>query len=236
MAESNGSAIPEFMRPVVVDEPPPSARIVAEDAVLALNASMMQLYDASLDAFKTNMRDRVPIILALFNGEGGQMILYRPGQAAEVAPPVPIVYQLAKSVGHSTMAIYEIVAPYLSDPHGNQLWRGPLRMYRTLNQTALERVGDLDISDEDRTVLRTIVERNVAFMDQCLARGGYSYAEIEEYIRGTTALSIKAIGISSGAQVGHWMNVIEGWKNELAGVSGLCSLPACHLLWCLMFV
>ena len=23
---------------------------------------------------------------------------------------------------------------------------------------------------------------------------------------------------------------------HLAGVSGLCSLPACHLLWCLMFV
>src|SRR5246127_4688699 len=164
MAESNGSAIPDFMRPVVADEPPASARVVAEHAVLALNESMILFYEASLAKFKQNMRDRVPIILALFTGEGGQMILYRPGHAAEVAPPVPIVYQLAKSVGHSTMAIYEIVSPHLSDAYANQLWRPPLEMYRTQNHTALNSLGALDISEEDRSVLRTILERNLAFI------------------------------------------------------------------------
>src|ERR1700677_2073509 len=99
MAESNSSAVPEFMCPVVSDEAPASARVVAEHAVLALNASMMQFYDVSLTKFKQNMRDRVPVILALFSGEGGQMTLYRPGHAPEPAPPVPIAYQLAKSVG-----------------------------------------------------------------------------------------------------------------------------------------
>ncbi|MDQ1553663.1 MAG: hypothetical protein QOK46_741, partial [Microbacteriaceae bacterium] len=97
MAETNG-ALPDFMRPVV-DDTPTSARVVAEHAVLALNTSMMGLYDISLETFKQNMRDQVPIIVALFSGQGGQMILYRPGKAPEVAAPVPIVYQLAKSVG-----------------------------------------------------------------------------------------------------------------------------------------
>src|SRR5690242_6738090 len=71
----NGGTVPEFLRVVVADEKPASARAVAEQAVLALNSSMLRLYDESLEKFKQNMRDRVPIILALFSGAGGQMIL-----------------------------------------------------------------------------------------------------------------------------------------------------------------
>src|SRR3954452_3732051 len=146
MAKSNGSAVPEFMRQVVADEPPVSERVVAEHAVLALNASMMRFYEDSLIKFKQNMRDRVPIILALFSGEGGQMILYRPGHAPEVAPPVPLVYQLAKSIGHSTMAIYEVVSPDLTDAFANQLGRPPIETYRAQNQTALNGLEALDVS------------------------------------------------------------------------------------------
>src|SRR4051812_7177336 len=98
MAETTGNGIPEFMNLILDDDQPVSARVVAERAVLALNESMLSLYETSLAKFKQNMRERVPIILALFTGQGGQMILYRPGQDPEVAPPVPILYQLAKSV------------------------------------------------------------------------------------------------------------------------------------------
>jgi len=212
---SSAGAVPEFLRVVVADEKPASTRDVAEQAVLALNSSMMALYEHSLIKFKQNMRDRVPIILALFTGQGGQMILYRPGRPPEIAPPVPIVYQLAKSVGHSTMAIFEILSPYLSNPQANQLWRAPLAMYRAQNQSALDGLGALDLSEDERTILQTILQRNLSFMDQCLSKGTYSYGEFEQYIRGTTPYSVKTIGIGSGAQVGHWMKVVEGWKKEL---------------------
>jgi len=208
-------AIPDFLRVVITDEKPASPRSVAEQSVLALNSSMMRLYDESLVTFKQNMRDRVPIILALFSGQGGQMILYRPGHAPEVAAPVPIVYQLAKSVGHSSMAIYQVVAPFLSNPTANLSWRAPLQAYRTQNQTALDSLAALDISNDDRAVLRAILERNLAFMDECLASGAYNYDGLEKYIRGCTPFSIKTIGIASSAQVGHWMKVVEDWKNRL---------------------
>ena len=215
MTESNAYAVPDFMRPVVADEPPATERAVAEHAVLALNDSMLNLYDASLAKFMANMRDQVPIILALFTGEGGQMTLYRPGRQPEVAPSVPLVYQLTKAVGHSSMAIYEIVAPYMSNAHANHLWRPPLEMYRTQNRTALEGIDALDISDSTREILREILQINLAFMDQCLAQGGYSYADIEKFVRDTVPHSFEAIGVASGAQVGHWMDVVEGWQNEL---------------------
>jgi hypothetical protein len=215
MTELKDSAVPDFMRPVVADEPPVSARAVAEEAVLALNASMLTLYDASLVKFMQNMRDQVPILLALFSGQGGQMILYRPGQPPEFAASVPIIYQIGKSVGHSSMAIYEIVAPYVFDAHANQLWRAPLAMYRTQNQSALESLDALDVPDDVRTLLRGVLEQNLTFMDNCLTKGGYSYRDVEDYVRGTVPLSHKLIGVSSGAQVGHWMKVVEDWKNEL---------------------
>lgn len=215
MTHSDSSAVPNFMRPVVADEPPASAQAVAEHAVLALNASMLSLYDASLAKSMQNMRDQVPIILALFTGEGGQMILYPPGRDPIVAPPVPILYQLAKSVGHSTMAIYEIVYPYLSDARANQLWRPPLEMYRTQNQTALDALDALDISDDDRDVLATILRRNLVFMDQCLTDRGYSYTDVEAFIRATVPTSVKTIDIGSSAQVKHWMEVVESWQKQL---------------------
>lgn len=215
MAEPLRGGVPEFMYPVVGETPTASARDVAEHAVLALNQSMLTLYDASLETFKKNMRDRVPIILALFTGQGGQMILYRPGRPAEVAPSVSIVYQLAKSVGHSTMAIYEVVSPYLSDAYANQMWQAPMEMYRAQNQTALNSLGALDISGDERALLRTILEHNLAFMDECIARGGYSYEDVQKFIRDTVPHSVKTIGVGSSAQVAHWMTVLEGWQQEL---------------------
>ena len=89
MHAGNGIAIPDFLRIVVAEDEPASDRAVAEQAVLALNSSMMVIYDEALAKYKRNMRQRVPIILALFTGEGGRMILYRPGHEPLVADPVP---------------------------------------------------------------------------------------------------------------------------------------------------
>lgn len=88
-------------------------------------------------------------------------------------------------------------------------------MYRTQNQTALDSVGALDLSDDDRAVLRDILERNLAFMDECLSTGRYTYEGLETYIRGCTPISVKTIGIGSSLQVGHWMQVVEEWKTRL---------------------
>lgn len=207
--------IPDYMRPVVVAEPPAGAQLVAEQAVLALNDSMMRHYEASLAKFTGNLLSQAPVILAMFSGQGGQMILYRPGHEPLRAPSVPLVYQLTKSVGHSSMAIYEIVSPYLSNASGNQLWRAPLETYRTENRLALAGLDDLDIPDDARSVLRQILELNLTFMDTCLADGDFAAADIQAFVRSTVPHAFKAIGIASGAQVGHWMSVLEQWQQDL---------------------
>lgn len=212
---ANGAAVPDFLRVVVADEKPVSDRAAAEQNVLALNSMMLSYYDQALAKYTRNMLDRAPIILALFTGEGGNMILYRPGHPPLVADKVPLVYQLAKSVGHSSMAIYQILVPYLAHPE-NPAWRGPLQLYRAQHQLAAESLDALAVSEEQRDVLRAIVSRNIAFMDDCLERETFTYEAVEYFIRDCAPFSVKTIGIAAPTQVAHWMSVLDGWK-ELLG-------------------
>ncbi len=209
-----GGDVPDFLRVVIADRKPASERAVAEQNVLALDTSMMDIYEGSLAQYKRNMRDRVPIILALFSEAGGRMILYRPGHEPLVAEPVPIVYQLAKSVSHSSMAVYQLVAPYLADP-SDKSWRGPMQVFRTRCQTALESLDGLDLSADDRAILQAILKHNLAFMDECLKAGTFTAEQLENFARGCAPYFGKTIGIAARAQVAHWMEVVAGWKTLL---------------------
>src|SRR5205085_4445614 len=82
-------------------------------------------------------------------------------------------------------------------------------------QTALASLDALEVSAEDRAVLRAILERNLAFMDECLTKGTFSYERLEQFARDCAPYAAKTIGIAAPVQVGHWMSVVEGWKQLL---------------------
>ena len=88
---------------------------------------------------------------------------------------MPIVYQLLKSVDHSTMALAEVVGPYLDNPD-NQAWRGPMLAYRSRMKSALDGSRrDADARRNGGTITATILQNNIAFMDACLAKGAISF-------------------------------------------------------------
>src|SRR5947209_13595644 len=155
--------LPSFMAPIA-GRPSSSPADTATKNALALNSMMFALYDDAASVFKANLLSKHPVILGLFSGAGGRFILYRPGMAPLEAPSVPIVYQLMKSVGHSTMALTEVVGPYLDNPE-NQAWRAPLLAYRSRMQSALDGIDATDIPPDWRDTSRAILRKNVAFMD-----------------------------------------------------------------------
>jgi len=211
---AHGGEAPESPRIVADEGKPATERAVAERDVLALDTSMRAVYEDSLSKYKQTMRARVPIILALFSEAGGRMILYRPGQEPLVAEPVPLVYQLAKSVSHSSMAVYQLVAPYVERPSDTS-WRGPMQAYRTRCQTALESLDALDITSDERAILRAILDRGNTFMDECLKTGTFTPEGLAAFARAGVPDFGKTIGIASRAQVAHWMGVLERWKAML---------------------
>jgi hypothetical protein len=188
----------------------------ATNNVLALNTAMFGLYDAAGRVFQKNILAQHPVILGLFSGAGGRFILYRPGIPPLEAPSVPIVYQLLKSVGHSVMALGEVVAPYLDNTE-NQSWRGPLLSYRSQMQTALDTLDGTDMPPDWRVNSRRLLQNNVAFMDACTEKGAISTADLQSFAHQQAPLLKKNIAWAAETQVDHWMGVIAGWK-KLLGV------------------
>ena len=175
---------------------------------------MFELYGDAAQVFKKNILSQHPLVLGLFSGAGGRFILYRPGMAPVDAPPVPIVYQLLKSVGHSSMALAEVVVPYLNSPN-DLTWRGSLAAYRNRMQSALDGLDATAMQDDWRPTNRSILQNNIAFMDECLKNNVISADALQEFAKKQSPLLKKDIVWAAQTQVAHWMDVIGGWKQML---------------------
>jgi hypothetical protein len=208
--------LPDYLKPI--SGPPQSSSVeeLATQNVLQLNTTMFSLYENAGKVFRDNILGKHPIILALFSGAGGRMILYRPGQPPTEAPSVPKVYQVMKSLGHSTMAISEVVLPYVDNP-SDKTWVAPMRAYLTEMKTALDGINSAEMPDDWRPNSRAILENNIAFMEDCLAKGVISLDAVQAFVKKQAPVLRHAIAWAAETQVRHWMGVLDGWKQELGG-------------------
>ena len=195
----------------LVGTTPQSPAVLATNNFLRLNKTMFELYGDAGKIFTNNIRGRNPVILALFSGAGGRFILYRPGQAPVTAPQVPPVYQLMKSVGHSTMAISEIVLPYVDNP-ADTSWRNSMIMYRGQMQVAIDSVAALPMQEDWKPNNRGILANNIAFMDECLAKNVIAYDTLQAFGKKQAPLLALNVKWAAETQVAHWMGVMAEWK------------------------
>src|SRR6478672_7325862 len=205
--------LPSFMAPIAgrTDSTPAQT---ATNNVLALNTGMFELYGDAAKIFEKNILSKHPVILGLFSGAGGRFILYRPGMAPLEAPSVPVVYQLLKSIGHSTMALTQVVGPYLDNP-ADQSWRGAMLAYRSRMKSALDGLDLTPMPADWRENNRIILENNLAFMDDCVAKGSISFAALAALSKKQGPYLKKDIAWAAQTQVAHWMSVIGEWKTML---------------------
>jgi len=212
-ASAQNTGLPDYLSTISGTTPPAPAEL-ANKNVLQLNVSMFALYDNAGQTFRKNILAKHPIILALFSGAGGRMILYRPGQAPIDAPGVPRKYQVQKSLGHSVMAISEVVMPYLNNA-ADKTWVAPMRAYLSEMKSALEGIDDADQDADWKPNSRAILENNIAFMEDCLAKGVITMDALQAYAKKQGPFLKLAINWAASTQVKHWMEVLDGWKAQL---------------------
>src|SRR5262245_53328694 len=198
--------LPRFMD-IVAGGESPSAADTARRNVLALNAAMFGLYDNSARVFRRNLLAQHPLILALFSGAGGRFILYRPGMAPVEAPSVPVVYQLLKSVGHSTMVLSVMAGPHVDKP-ADQSWRASFAAFREQLQAAHDSLDQTGMQDDWRGITRDILRTNIAFIDECLSKGVISFATVKAFTETQGPKLKKIIAWAAETQVAHWMGVV----------------------------
>jgi hypothetical protein len=213
---ATAAELPDYLWSTRSTQQPPSMRELATRDILQLNTSMFSLYKSASRIFHRNILDRHPVVLALFTGSGGRMILYRPGEAPEEAPPVPVAYQVQKSLGHSTMAVAAVVLPYVDRPE-DRSWVAPLRAYLEEMQSALDGIAAADMPDEWRGNSRAILENNIAFMQNSLAAGEIRFDAVQAFAEAQSPHLQTAIAWAAQTQVKHWMQVLDGWQRDLGG-------------------
>ena len=205
--------LPIYFKPIVGTQAPSAAEVGTKN-VLQLNTTMFELYGDAAQIFKKNILAEHPVVLGLFSGQGGRFILYRPGILPLEAPSVPIDYQLLKSVGHSTMALGEVVVPYLNSPDDTS-WRASMESYRVRMQAALEGLDATALRDDWKPNSRAILQNNIRFMDDCLKSGMISPGAVASFAKQQGPLLKKNIAWAAQTQVAHWMDVIGDWKRML---------------------
>src|SRR5260370_13136850 len=62
---------------------------------------------------------------------------------------------------------------------------------------------------------RSILQNNIAFMDECLRNNAISADALQEFTKKQSPLLKKDIAWAAQTQVAHWMEVIGGWKQML---------------------
>lgn len=192
---------------------PAGAETPAEAAILKLNSEMHGLYGGALKDAQLDLLSGHPVILARFTGQGGDMLLYRPGQAPLVAERVPIRYELVKSVGHSAMGVFAHSYANLDKPAS--AWRDGLTSFRDTHQEAQAQIPLLDLPKDWKDTLLRVIKLNTAFMDQALIEGKISEEALQKFAQDQNSDLRKLIAWAAETQVDHWMSVLDGWKAML---------------------
>jgi hypothetical protein len=112
------------------------------------------------------------------------------------------------------MALAEVVVPYLNSPD-DLTWRGSLAAYRDRMQSALDGLDATAMRDDWRPNNRSILQNNIAFMDECLRNNVISADALADFAKRQSPLLKKNIAWAAQTQVAHWMDVIGGWKQML---------------------
>ncbi len=207
------TALPAYMD-VIVGATVPTPADTARQNVLALNTGMFSLYESAGKLVQSSILTQHPVILGLFSGAGGRFILYRPGQPPLEGAPVPEVYQLLKSVGHSVMALGVVVGPHIGKV-GDTSWQTPVLAYRVQLKAALDSLDATSMPQDWRANNRALIQENIDFIDKSIADGVITFASVQDFAakqKNQLKLNIKW---AADTQVAHWMGVLADWKQQL---------------------
>ena len=154
-----------------------------------------------------------PVILAMFNGNGGKYILRRDGKQVAVEP-VPAIYEQIKSVSHTLVGIFEIVSPYFEySESGN--WRSALSDYNQAMKEALATLGNAGMPEEFEGYCRTILKGGIVFMDNALETGHFTAEDYSKYAKALLPTVMKTVALAGKLQVDHFEAVVKKWRAEM---------------------
>jgi len=125
-----------------------------------------------------------------------------------------VVYQVMKSLGHSTMAISEVVMPYI-DQDNDKTWVAPMQAYLSEMKAARAGIDAVTMPDDWRPISRAVLDNNIEYMEQCLQRGVIKLDALQAYTKKQGPNLKAVVNWGASTQVKHWMSVMDEWTKLL---------------------
>jgi hypothetical protein len=82
-------------------------------------------------------------------------------------------------------------------------------------QFALDGLDATCMREDWRPTNRAILQNNIAFMDDCVAKDMIASAALEAFGKKQAPLLALNVAWAAQTQVGHWMTVVADWKTQL---------------------
>lgn len=183
----------------------------AARAALSLNEVMKEIYADAHREHRERLLASAPIVLALFDGAGGRMLLHRPGLPPETAPPVPPAYGHLKALAHSPVAVFGLAGV---GPGARPGRMGPRGLIEAQDR-ARRALPDLGLTPGDRAAAGSLLGLNQTLL-ALLAEGRVpTAAELERFGLSCRPHVLHLIGSAATFQVEHWTGVLDRWQTDL---------------------
>ncbi|WP_343951930.1 hypothetical protein [Nonomuraea longicatena] len=174
---------------------------------------MTDIYGEALAAAKHRLLASTPLVLALFTGAGGRMMLYRPGHPTVEAPTVPITYQSLKAVSHSCLAVFELATLCCGAPSVNATTALP--GLGAANQRALDLLPESGLDDDEIQPTRHLLGLNSQLLNRLSSSCPVTADVLSDFARACAPHLVKLIDRAAALQVSHWMGVLDHWQAML---------------------
>lgn len=174
-----------------------------------LNNKLFGAYQGNLNVVRARLLAEQPIIVA---PHARSFVLFRPGAEPLTAPPVPDHFDIAKSVAHTTLTTYEILAPYRDTASHDQSWVKTLSAYRSEVAGALSVVDKLPVPTSEHKLYRQVMQAMLDFHDGILARKTFTGDELDRALQAIEPQVAQLLEIAVTVQVEHWYSVMTEWK------------------------
>ncbi|MFC0692879.1 hypothetical protein [Paraburkholderia humisilvae] len=182
----------------------------SRNAVIAIDTAMQDSY-ATLKAALLAHLD--PVIIVNNDDWGGTYTLIHHG-VRETLRPVSAVFELAKSVSHTPLGLYVIIAPYLEQPEA-QGWVPGIKAFRVVLQKALDNLQRTDLPHEGKVASHRILINAIRFIDTSLANGRFSIESFDALTAGVHDDIATNMRIAGEAQVDGVSALLTRWKAQL---------------------
>ncbi|MFJ8045999.1 hypothetical protein ACIRBX_36355 [Kitasatospora sp. NPDC096147] len=172
---------------------------------------MRQLHAEATAGARERLLASTPVILALFDGTGGRLLLHTPGCPPTEAPPVPDSYRWLKDLAHAPVALFDLATSRTrpeAEAHD--------RLVAALADAAAGPVPAGTGPEEVRTgrALLSLCEGFLAGLD---GERGAAPEDTARFSRRCAPLLLRLIEAGAAVQVGHWVAVLDDWQTRLGG-------------------